>query len=50
MKVFFTYKPLDLSFGGGNQFVAYISKYLINQGHMVVYNLENIQFQVFSSN
>ena len=41
MKVFFTYKPLDLSFGGGNQFVAYFSKHLISLGHTVVYKLEN---------
>ena len=41
MKFFFTYKPVSTSFGGGNQFVLNLSKYLINKNHQVVYDLNH---------
>ena len=40
MKIFFSYKPIQTSYGGGNQFVLNIIQYLQSRGYNITFKLE----------
>ena len=46
MKVYFSYKPITTSFGGGNQFVSNLTNYLQNKGWEIVYGLNHDNIDV----
>ena len=40
MKIFFSYKPIQTSYGGGNQFVLNMIQYLQSRGYNITFKLE----------
>jgi len=46
MKICFTLKPIATSYGGGNQFVQNMTKYIKSLNHKVVYNLNDSDVDV----
>ena len=41
MKIFFSYKPIQTSYGGGNQFVLNMIQYLQSRGYNITFELES---------